>query len=131
MTRDELNDALLRFGGKLERWPQPERDAARLLVKGDAVAAKMLSDFVAFEQTIAEAVRSEPFGATEISTVLARLDTAEAGWRPSTRFWIASAGFSALSFAAGFAAILMVSSQDVAPSLMDLASGQVNLGGLL
>jgi hypothetical protein len=55
MTRDELNDALLRFGGKLERWPQPERDAARLLVKGDAVAAKMLSDFVAFEQAIAEA----------------------------------------------------------------------------
>jgi hypothetical protein len=43
MTRDELNDALLRFGGKLERWPQPERDAARLLVKGDAVAAKRLA----------------------------------------------------------------------------------------
>jgi hypothetical protein len=63
--------------------------------------------------------------------VLARLDAAEAGWWPSTRFWIASAGISALSFAAGFAAILMVSSQDVAPSLMDLASGKVNLGGLL
>ena len=131
MTRDELNDAVLRFGGKLERWPQPERDAARLLVKGDAVAAKMLSDFVAFEQTIAEAVHSEPFGATEIGTVLARLDTAEAGWRPSTRFWIASAGISALSFAAGFAAILMVSSQDVAPSLLDSCERTGEFGGLL
>ena len=68
MTREELNDALLRFGGDLERWPQPERDAARSLVRGDAVAAKMLSNFVAFEQTIAEAVRSEPFGAAEIGS---------------------------------------------------------------
>ena len=131
MTREELNEALLRFGGDLERWPQPERDAALSLVRGDAGAAKMLSDFVVFERTIAEAVQSEPFGAAGIGSVLARLDTAEAGWRPTRRFWIASAGISALSFAAGFAAMLMFSSQDVPLSIMDLASGQANFGGLL
>jgi hypothetical protein len=131
MTREELNEALLRFGADLERWPQPERDAARQLVRSDKAAAKMLSDFAAFEVTLAEAVRPAPFGAAEIGAVLSKLDSAEAGWRPTPKFWIASAGISALSFAAGVAVMLVVWSQDISPSLMDLASGQVNLGGLL
>jgi hypothetical protein len=131
MTREELNEALLRFGGDLERWPEREKDAAKVLVGSDAGAAKILSDFVAFERRLAAAVRPEPFGAAEIGAVLTALDGAEVGWRPTLRFWIASAGISALSFAAGFAAMLVVSSHELLPSLIDLASGQMNFGGLL
>ncbi len=131
MTRDELSEALLRYGADLKRWPEREREAARLLVSRDAAAAEILSDFVAFERTLASAVRPEPFGTAEIGAVLTALDADETGWRPTPRFWIASAGISALSFAAGFAVMLLVASQDLPPSLIDLASGQMNFGGLL
>jgi hypothetical protein len=131
MTIEELNEALLRYGSDLKRWPEAKSEAARLLVDGDAAAAKLLSDFVAFERTLAAAVRPEPFGAAEIGAVLTALDADEPGWRPTSGFWIASAGISALSFAAGFAAMLLIASQELPPSLIDLASGQMNFGGLL
>jgi hypothetical protein len=131
MTRDELGEALLRYGADPERWPERERMAAKLLVSGDARAANLLADFAAFEHTVADALRPAPFGAAEIGKVLARLDEVEAGWRPTPLFWIAGASISALSFAAGFAAMLCVSAQEASPSLIDLASGQINFGGLL
>jgi hypothetical protein len=131
MTKEELNEALLRYGADLERWPEAKRQAARLLVDSDAAAAEILSDFVAFERTLAAAVQPEPFGAADIGAVLAALDADETGWRPTPRFWIVGAGISALSFAAGFAAMLLIASQELPPSLIDLASGQMNFGGLL
>ncbi|HZP09308.1 hypothetical protein [Methyloceanibacter sp.] len=131
MNREELNEALLRFGGDLERWPEGKKEAASLLVASDPTAARMLADFAAFERTLADAVRPAPFGAGEIGGVLQALDATEASWSPTPRFWIASAGLSALSFAAGFAAMMMASAQDVSPSLIDFASGQANFGGLL
>lgn len=134
MTREEFGEALLRFGAKLERWPRSEAEAARRLMQGDPLAAKMLVDHAAFERMIAEAVTPPEFGAAEIGSVLAALDDAET-WSPTPRFLIASAGASALSFAAGFAVMLAVlTSQggaDLSPSLIDLAVGQGNLGGLL
>ncbi len=132
MTREELNEALLRFGSDLERWPEREKEAASRLVASDRTAARMVADFTAFERTLADAVRPAPFGAGEIGTVLSALDASEAWWSPTPRFWIATASLSALSFAAGFAAMLvMAASQDIPPSLIEFASGQANLGGLL
>jgi hypothetical protein len=135
MTREEFGEALLRFGAKLERWPLSEAEAAKRLMAGDPMAAKMLADFAGFERTIADAVTPLPFGAAEIGSVLAALDEAESGWSPTPRFLIASAGATALSFAAGFAVMLaMLASQsgaEVPSAIIDMAVGQGNLGGLL
>jgi hypothetical protein len=94
-------------------------------------AAAMLAEFADFERTLADAVRPAPFGAGEIGAVLRALDAREEACSPTPRFWIASAGLSVLSFAAGFIAMAIAASQDISPSLIDFASGQANLGGLL
>lgn len=134
MTREEFGEALLRFGAKLECWSRPEAEAARRLVVGDPVAAKMLADFAAFERTVADAVTPPPFGAAEIGAVLAVINDADKTWSPTPRFLIASAGASVLSFAAGFVLMAMLASEsgaNIPASIIDIAVGQGNLGGLL
>jgi hypothetical protein len=135
MTREEFGEALLRFGAKLERWPRPDAAAAKHLVAHDPVAAKMLADFSGFERTVADAVTPPPFGAAEIGSVLAALEESEESWRPSRQFWIAGVGASALSFAAGIAVMLYsVTAQgqiDLPLSMIGLAIGQADLGGVL
>jgi hypothetical protein len=135
MTREEFGEALLRLGAKLERWPRPEAEAARHLVASDQAAAKMLAEFAGFERTIADAVTPPPFGAAEIGAVLAALDGVERTWMPTSRFWLAGAGASALSFAAGVAVMLAVhasqSGAEIPAAVVDIAVGQGNFGGLL
>jgi hypothetical protein len=71
--------------------------------------------------------------AIEIGAVLAALDSPAETWRPAPRFWIASAGVTALSFAAGF--LLMRALTNISPDLplavIGLATGQADIGGLL
>lgn len=135
MTRDEFDEALLRYGADLTRWSPAEAEAARQLVTGDREAAKMLADFGVFEETIAEAVRPPPFGAPEIGRVLTALEETDDLWRPSRGFWIAGASVSLFSFAAG--AVLMVATLsssgalDLALALADVASGGGEIGGLM
>ena len=133
MTREEFGEALLRFGAKLERWPQVERGAAERLLKSDPLAAKMLADFTGFERAVSAAVDPPPFGAAEIGKVLAALDHPKETWWPAPRFWIASAGVTALSFVAGFVLILAMAeaSHDVPAEIIGLAMGQADIGGLL
>ena len=135
MTREEFGEALLRFGAKFERWPRPDAAAAKHLVAQDPVAAKMFADFSGFERTVADAVTPPPFGAAEIGSVLAALEESEESWRPSRQFWIAGVGASALSFAAGIAVMLYsVTAQgqiDLPLSMIGLAIGQADLGGVL
>jgi hypothetical protein len=133
MTREEFGEALLRFGAKLERWPQVERGAAERLLKSDPLAAKMLADFTGFERAVSAAVDPPPFGAAEIGKVLAALDHPKETWWLAPRFWIASAGVTALSFAAGFVLILAMAeaSHDVPAEIIGLATGQADIGGLL
>ena len=82
MTREEFGEALLRFGGNLDRWPQGEAKAAKRLFESDPLAAKMLLDFTAFERTVADAAAPPAFGAAEIGAVLAVLD------RPKETWWL-------------------------------------------
>lgn len=133
MTLEEFGEALLRFGGNLERWPQEEAKKAARLVESEPVAAKMLVDFSAFERTVADAVEPPPFGAAEIGAVLAVLDRPAETWWPAPRFWVASAGVTALSFAAGFLLIKAMTnaSPDLSLSVIGLAMGQADIGGLL
>jgi hypothetical protein len=133
MTREEFGEALLRFGAKLERWPQVDRGAAERLLASDPLAAKMLADFTAFERTASDAVEPPPFGAAEIGKVIAALDRPKENWWPERRFWIASAGVTALSFAAGFVLILAMTeaSHDVPTEIIGLAMGQADIGDLL
>jgi hypothetical protein len=135
MTRDELDEALLRFGADFTRWPPDLAEAARRLAAEDRVAARMLADFRAFEQTVADAVRPPPFGAAEIGRVLGALDVPEDTWRPGAGFWIAGASASLASFAAGAAVMLATLSYDgvldLPIALMGLATGQGDIGGLL
>ena len=135
MTRAEFDDALLRFGADLERWPPDLAAAARQLVAGDGEAAGMLARSTTFEETLADAVRVPPFGAAEIGRILAATEAEEAGWRPTWRFWAASAGASLLSLAAG--AMLMLATLpgrtdlDLALSVLGMAAGQSEIGELL
>lgn len=133
MTREEFGEALLRFGGNLDRWPQGEAKVAKRLLESDPLAAKMLLDFTAFERTVSDAIAPPAFGAAEIGAVLAVLDRPKETWWPTPRFWIASAGVTALSFAAGF--ILMRAMTNTSPdlplSVIGLAMGQADIGGLL
>jgi hypothetical protein len=133
MTREEFGEALLRFGAKLERWPQEEAKKAQRLVESDPVAAKMHLDFTAFERTVAEAVEPPPFGAAEIGVVLSALGQPKESWWPAPRFWIASAGVTALSFVAGFIIMRAMTnaSPDLPLSIVGLAVGQADIGGLL
>lgn len=133
MTREEFGEALLRFGPNLERWPQAEAKKAERLVASDPLAAKMLVEFSAFERTVADAIEPPPFGAAEIGAVLAALDPPKETWWPAPRFWIASAGVTALSFAAGFLLIkaMINISPDLSLSIIGLAMGQADIGGLL
>lgn len=134
MTREDFSEALLRFGADLERWPGALARTARRLVASDPVAAKMLSDFAAFDRTVAEAVEPPPFGAAEIGSVLAALDDEETTWMPTRRFWLAGASASVLSFVAGIVVMLaVVTSQGgaVPTSLIGLALGQADIGDLL
>ena len=130
MTREEFGEALLRFGAKLERWPRVEASAAERLLKSDPLAVKMLA---AFERTVSGAVEPPPFGAAEIGKVLAALDRPKETWWPAPRFWIASAGVTALSFAAGFVLMLAMTeaAHDVPAEIIGLAMGQADIGGLL
>ena len=135
MTRDEFDDGLLRYGADLTRWPPRDAEAARQLVATDRAAAKMLADFGAFEETIADAVRPPLFGPAELGRVLGALKQDEDTWRPSRGFWIAGASASLLSFAAG--AVLMVATLsssgvlDLALALAEAASGGAEIGGLM
>jgi hypothetical protein len=133
MTREEFGEALLRFGARLERWPQVDRGAVERLLASDPLAAKMLADFTGFERTVSAAVEPPPFGAAEIGKVIAALDRPKENWWPAPRFWIASAGVTALSFAAGFILILAMTeaSHDVPTEIIGLAMGQADIGGLL
>jgi hypothetical protein len=135
MTREELDEALLRFGADLERWPVETAQAARRLIAGDPEAAKLLTDYAAFEETLTQAVKPPLFGAGEIGAVLAARDRQDAAWWPSPRFLIAGAGISALSFAIGFMVMLTSlaaqNNLDVPLALVGLAVGQADLGGLL
>jgi hypothetical protein len=133
MTREEFGEALLRYGANLGRWPEVQATAARQLVEGDPAAAKMLADFASFERTLADAVEPPPFGAAEIGAVLAALDRPVETWWPAPRFWIASAGVTALSFVAGFMLIKAMTdaSPDLSLSVIGLAMGQADIGGLL
>jgi hypothetical protein len=134
MTREDFGEALLRFGPDLERWPGDLAQSAKGLVGDDPVAAKMLKDFAAFERTVAEAVEPPPFGAAEIGSVLTALDRSEETWSPARRFWLAGAGASAISFVAGFVLMLAVIEAQggaVPASIIGLAFGQADLGGLL
>ena len=133
MTREEFGEALLRFGAKLERWPRVEASAAERLLKSDPLAVKMLAEFAAFERTVSGAVEPPPFGAAEIGKVLAALDRPKETWWPAPRFWIASAGVTALSFAAGFVLMLAMTeaAHDVSAEIIGLAMGQADIGGLL
>ena len=135
MTREEFDEALLRHGADLTRWPPREAEAARQLVAADREAAKMLADFAMFEQTVADAVRPPPLGAAEIGRVLTALEETSDTWRPGRGFWIAGASVSLLSFTAG--AVLMIASLsssgalDLALALADVASGGGEIGGLM
>jgi hypothetical protein len=135
MTRAELDEALLRFGADLDRWPRKLADSARRLVAEDAEAAEMLARFAALERTLGAAVRPPPFGAAEIGRILAAVEAEEAAWQPTWRFWTASAGASLLSLAAGAVVMLATlpggADLDVALSVLALMSGQGDLGGLL
>lgn len=133
MTREEFGEALLRFGSMLERWPQEEAKRAKRLIESDPLAAKMHLDFTAFERTLADAVEPPPFGAAEIGAVLAAIDQPNESWWPAPKFWIASAGVTALSFLAGFILVraMTVSSPDLPLAIVGVAMGQADIGGLL
>jgi hypothetical protein len=135
MTRAELDGALLRFGADLDRWPQKLAESARQLAAGDREAAAMLARSAAFEETVRAAIRPPPFGAAEIGRILAAAEAEEGGWTPTWRFWAASAGASLLSLAGGAMVMLATlpgrSDLDLALSLLGLAAGQGDLGGLL
>lgn len=135
MTRAELDEALLRFGADLDRWPQKLGESARQIMARDPAAAEMLARFIAFEETLGAASRPPPFGAAEIGRILAAVETEEAGWRPGWRFWAASAGASLLSLAAGAMVMLATlpgsADLDIALSMLGLVSGQGDIGGLL
>lgn len=135
MTRAELDEALLRFGADLDRWPQKLAESARQLMARDPAAAEILTRFAAFEDTIGAAIRPPPFGAAEIGRILATVEAEEAGWRPTWRFWTASAGASLLSLAAGAMVMLATlpgrADLDTALSVLGLVAGQGDIGGLL
>lgn len=135
MTRAELDAALLRFGADLDRWPQKLAESARHLAAGDREAAAMLARSAAFEETVRAAIRPPPLGAAEIGRILAAAEAEEGGWTPTWRFWAASAGASLLSLAGGAMVMLATlpgrGDLDLALSLLGLAAGQGDLGGLL
>lgn len=135
MTRAEFDAALLRFGADLNRWPARLAESARQLAAGDPEAAEMLARSAAFEDAVRAAIRPPPFGAAEICRILAAAEAEEGGWTPTWRFWAASAGASLLSLAGGAMVMLATlpgrGDLDLALSLLGLAAGQGDLGGLL
>ncbi|MGK9167053.1 hypothetical protein KXR53_12180 [Inquilinus limosus] len=135
MTRAELDDALLRFGADLDRWPPKLAESARRLLADDPEAVAILAKFVAFEEAVGDAVRPPSFGAAEIGRILAAVEAEEGAWRPGWRFWAASAGASLLSLAAGAVLVLATlpgrADLDMALAVLGLAAGQGDAGGLL
>jgi hypothetical protein len=136
VTREEFDEALLRYGANLERWPRDTAVAARRLVASDPVAARMQVEAAAFERTVADAVRPPAFGAPEIGAVLAALPEAKEGWGLAPRVWLTgAAGVSVLSFVAGFLVMrASLASHDVLGvplTILGLAMGQADIGGLL
>jgi hypothetical protein len=135
MTRAELDEALLRFGADLDRWPQKLAESARQLLARDPAAVEILARFAAFEDMVAAAVRPPPFGAAEIGRILTAVEAEKGVWRPTWRFWVASGGASLLSIAAGAMVMLATlpgrADLDIALSVLGLVAGQGDLGGLL
>jgi hypothetical protein len=136
VTREDFSEALLSFGADLDRWPQVQAEAARQLLSADAVAAKMLADFGAFERTIADAVEPPPFGAAEIGAVIGALPETRSAARFSPGLWLAgAAGMSLLSFIAGFMVMQAnLAAQDqlgVPLAIISFAMGDTSVGGLM
>jgi len=136
VTREEFDEALLRYGAGLERWPQDAAAAARRLVESDPVAAKMQIEAVAFERTVADAVQPPAFGASEIGAVLAALPETKQVWGVAPKIWLTgAAGVSVLSFVAGFllmrASLASHDALGVPLTILGLAMGQADIGGLL
>lgn len=134
MNHDELEQLLLRFGSDPSRWPPDRADAARRFAQRNAHAARMLAGFAEFDHLVRAAVRPPPFEARHAARVLAHLDAVEQ-WHPGSRFWLAGASATALSFAAGALAawVVLPPPEDLGAALtaIGIAAGNGGIGGLL
>jgi hypothetical protein len=111
MNRQEFDDALNRFGGNLERWPDDLRIAAEQLVVIDPKAASELAGLRQMEGTISASLSPQPVDAALLGRLTSRIKgrgATEITLRPTGRLaaWAGAATLTALmiGFVAGVVA---------------------------
>jgi hypothetical protein len=110
MTKDQLQEALDRYGGDPERWPADLRDAAQRLSATDETARHLLTAAATVERGLSAAARPMAVDAALIGRIVAGIDRAaghELALRPTRRLaaWAGAAMVAVLvtGFAAGLA----------------------------
>jgi len=105
MTRDDLNTALDRYGGRPEAWPDHVRVAIEELCARDAEAATAVAAAARLDTLLAEALAPGEADATFIGGVIAGLehDTArDITLRPTGRLFAWASAATVASIALGF-----------------------------
>ena len=106
MTREELAEALDRYGGDLARWPEEIAAAAHELVARDRAAADDLAAAKRLDGLLGEAAREAPVDAAVIGRIMSGIGNGKrdaAAVRPTGRLIAWASGATLASLALGFA----------------------------
>lgn len=126
MTKEQLQEALDRYGGNLERWPDQIRLEAERLAATDFAAARMLAAAQAVERGLIAAAKPMTVDAALLGRIITSLDHApahELALRPTRRL-VAWAGAAMMAFLiTGFAAGLAIPQTQSDDSLTSLMFG--------
>ena len=111
MNRQDFDNALNRFGGNLDRWPNDLRVAARQLAASDPGAASQLAGLRRLEGTITTSLNPQPVDAAFLGRLASRTrgrGSTEITLRPTRRLavWASAATLAVLmiGFVAGVVA---------------------------
>ena len=126
MNHDQLQAALDRYGGDLDKWPAADRDSAKALAAADTAAERMLAAAARLDALMAEVARPAPVDAALIGRIVAGIGNGrhrEVTVRPTARLMAWSGAAMALFLFAGFAIGLAVPADQGEDTLAGLMFG--------
>lgn len=89
MNLEQFEQRALAYGADVDRWPQADQAAARMLLQADAEARAMLADIAGLDELVHRATKTQSTGAAFTGRILSALHTSlesdrpmlTAGWR--------------------------------------------------
>ena len=131
MNRERFEELVQAYGGEVSRWPEPERDAAALLMTAEPEFARTVLTQADELDAMLDVWRPAPASAALIESILATAPQARRGF--SWSGWLMPAGLGAGLAAACAAGVLFGAQLERSATGVDSASAAVaelDLSGL-